>query len=46
MSYLNAVTDNFGDDADYAQIFKIGGKPHQRKYSPTQCQGVKKKKLI
>lgn len=49
-AYLNAVTDTFGDDVDYAQIIKIygnlGGKPHERKYSPAECQGIKKKKLI
>lgn len=46
--YLNAVEGAFGDDIDYAMLIKLYGQPtgmqgHERKYSPAECTGIKKK---
>lgn len=49
-AYLNAVTDAFGDDVDYAQIVKIYGpdsnprKP-ESKYSPGKVNGARRLKI-
>ena len=47
-AYLNAVDGAFGNDIDYAMLVKLygqpqGGKGHERKYSPAQCNGTKKR---
>jgi IS1 family transposase len=49
--YLKAVEGAFGDDIDYAMLVKLygnltGGKGHERKYSPAECNGTKKKARI
>lgn len=43
--YIDAVSDAFGDQVDYAQIVKLYGNEKQegqRRYSPAICTGVKK----
>ena len=47
-AYLTAVEGAFGNDIDFAQLVKLygqapGGKGHERKYSPAQCNGTKKR---
>ena len=47
-AYLEAVEGAFGGDVDYAQLIKLygsgdGEKTHERKYSPAECTGIKKK---
>ena len=47
-AYLEAVEGAFGGDADYAQLIKLygaggGDKTHERKYSPADCVGIRKK---
>ena len=48
-AYLEAVEGAFGGDVDYAQLVKmygeIGGKTPERKYSPAECNGIKKIKI-
>ena len=49
-AYLEAVEGAFGADVDYAQIVKLygeptGGKGHERKYSPSECTGIKVKRV-
>lgn len=47
-SYLEAVTDNFGSQIDFAQLVKIygkegdGGNATERKYSPSKFKSAKK----
>ena len=46
--YLQAVEEVFGGDIDYAMLIKQYGAPtgqkgHERKYSPAECTGTKKK---
>jgi len=46
-TYLEAVTNNFGSQIDYAQLVKVygiaeGGSATERKYSPNVCKGIKK----
>lgn len=47
-SYIEAVTDNFGSQIDFAQLVKIygkegdGGNATERKYSPSKFKGAKK----
>ncbi len=46
--YLQAVEDTFGADIDFAMLNKIygapaGGSTAERKYSPGECCGIKKK---
>lgn len=45
-AYLQAVSDTFGADIDYAQLQKIygavHGNPNERRYSPAECIGAKK----
>ncbi len=47
-SYLEAVTDNFGSQIDFAQLVKIygkegdGGNATERKYSPSRFKSAKK----
>ena len=46
--YLEAIEQVFGDDVDFAQLIKIYGNPAsgaspERKYSPGECCGIKKK---
>ncbi len=48
-AYLQAVDDAFGSDIDYAQLIKIYGGPgpdEQRKYSPAECTGIKKVRIV
>lgn len=45
--YLEAVTNNFGSQMDFAQLVKVygnaeGGTATERKYSPNVCTGTKK----
>lgn len=45
--YLEAVTDSFGSQIDYAQLVKMygtatGDSNTERKYSPAECTGAKK----
>ena len=47
-AYLEAVEGAFGGDVDYAQLIKLygnapGGKSHEKKYSPAECTGTKKR---
>jgi IS1 family transposase len=47
-AYLEAVEGAFGGDVDYAQLIKIygpltGQTGHERKYSPAECTGTKKR---
>jgi IS1 family transposase len=46
-AYLEAVTDSFGSQIDFAQLIKIYGKSEglnatERKYSPAECTGAEK----
>ncbi len=50
-AYLNAVPDAFGSKIDYAMLIKIYGQPAgsnqtERKYSPGECTGFEKKRII
>src|SRR6185437_7470393 len=50
-AYLNAVPDAFGSKIDYAMLIKIYGEPAgtnatDRKYSPGDCTGYEKKRII
>ena len=47
-AYLEAVEGAFGADVDYAQLVKMyggptGNKGHEKKYSPAECTGIKKR---
>jgi IS1 family transposase len=47
-AYLEAVEGAFGGDVDYAQLIKMygpltGQKGHEKKYSPAECTGTKKR---
>jgi IS1 family transposase len=47
-AYLNAVDNAFNSDIDYAMLVKMygaptGGSQTERKYSPNECNGTKKK---
>lgn len=47
-AYLEPVNEVFGGEIDYAQLIKQYGEPrgtakHERKYSPAECTGTKKK---
>jgi hypothetical protein len=49
-SYLEAVEGAFGGDVDYAQLIKIyggatGSQGHEKKYSPAECTGIKKRRV-
>jgi IS1 family transposase len=46
--YLQAVEGAFGADVDYAMLMKIYGQTveGQKRYSPPECLGVKKVKII
>lgn len=44
--YIEAVSETFGSQADYAQLVKMYGKAGevtQSRYSPAQCTGISKK---
>ena len=47
--YLNAVSDTFGADIDYAMLVKIygaaHGNPNERRYSPGECIGAVKETI-
>jgi IS1 family transposase len=50
-AYLNAIPDAFGSKIDYAMLIKIYGEPAgsnqtERKYSPGDCTGFDKKRII
>jgi IS1 family transposase len=49
-AYLEAVEGAFGGDVDYAQLVKMYGAPtgnkgHEKKYSPAECTGIKKRRI-
>lgn len=49
-AYLEAVEGAFGGDVDYAQLIKIyggatGSQGHEKKYSPAECTGIKKRRV-
>ncbi len=49
-AYLQAVEEAFGADIDYGILVKLygaetGGQGHERKYSPSECVGVRKDKI-
>ena len=49
-AYLEAVEGAFGGDVDYAQLIKLygdstGQKGHEKKYSPAECTGTKKRRV-
>ena len=49
-AYLEAVEGAFGCDVDYAQLVKLYGEPtgqkgHERKYSPPECNGTRKRRV-
>jgi IS1 family transposase len=50
VAYLEAVDNVFGNEIDYAQLVKIYGSPEsktdERRYSPAECNGTKKHKVI
>ena len=45
-AYLEAVTDSFGSQIDFAQLVKLygaaSGEQNEKKYSPAECTGTKK----
>ncbi|MCB1884956.1 MAG: IS1 family transposase [Geminicoccaceae bacterium] len=48
--YLEAVGEAFGADVDYAMLVKLYGEPtgtkgHERKYSPSECTGTRKRRI-
>ncbi len=48
--YLEAVERSFGRDVDYAMLVKLYGQPtgdkgHERKYSPSECVGARKRAI-
>ncbi len=49
-AYLEAVEGAFGGDVDYAMLIKLYGEPTnkgpERKYSPSICNGAKKKDVV
>ena len=50
-AYLEAVEGAFGCDVDYAQLIKLYGEPtgqkgHERKYSPSECTGTRKRRVV
>ncbi|MDH3263246.1 MAG: IS1 family transposase, partial [Paracoccaceae bacterium] len=49
-AYLEAVEGAFGGDVDFAQLIKlygenVEGKRAERKYSPAECTGIKKRAI-
>ena len=48
-AYLEAVEGAFGGDINYAMLVKLygdmGGKTAERKYSPAECTGIKKRSV-
>ena len=49
-AYLEAVEGAFGGDVDFAQLIKMygdstGQKGHEKKYSPAECTGTKKRRI-
>ena len=49
-AYLESVEEAFGADVDYAQLIKLYGEPtgqkgHERKYSPSECTGTRKRSV-
>jgi IS1 family transposase len=47
-AYLTAVEAAFGDDIDFAQLVKIygeGSEVEEKRYSPAECRGCKKKAI-
>ena len=49
-AYLEAVEGALGGDVDYAQLIKLYGEPtgqkgHERKYSPSECTGTRKRRV-
>ena len=47
-AYLEVIEGAFGADVDYARLVKMyggptGNKGHEKKYSPAQCIGIKKR---
>ena len=49
-AYLEAVEGAFGGDVDFAQLIKLYGdstglKRHEKKYSPAECTGTKKRRV-
>ncbi len=49
-SYIKAIRGAFGNDIDYAQLVKLYGQNpgplEQRRYSPSECTGTRKKPMI
>jgi hypothetical protein len=49
-AYLKAVDDAFGVDVDFSQLVKIYGNPGgdtpEKRYSPGECCGTKKKRVV
>ncbi len=50
-AYLEAVEGAFGGDVDYAMLIKLYGGPtgsrgHEKKYSPAECTGIKKERVV
>ena len=49
-AYLEAVEGAFGGDVDFAQLVRLYGEPtgkqgHERKYSPSECVGTRKRRI-
>ena len=49
-AYLEAVEGAFGGDVDFAQLIKLygdstGQKGHEKKYSPAECTGTRKRRV-
>lgn len=47
-AYLQAVEKSFGEDIDYAMLVKLYGQgpEGQRRYSPPECVGIRKKRVM
>jgi IS1 family transposase len=46
-AYLSAVEETFGADIDYAMLIKVyGGEQSEVRYSPAECLGTLKEKIV
>ena len=49
-AYIVAIRGAFGNDIEYAQLVKLYGRPpgnfDERRYSPAECTGCKKRNVI
>ena len=45
-AYLSAVEDAFGQDIDYSMLIKMYGSTEEGKYSPGECIGCERKRIV